>query len=252
MAAKYQTTHEVAYYECDINQTMTFPAMLSVAIKASEEQSEELDRGAAVIGGYGLSWIITSYHILVTRLPKVGEQIQVVTQAKEYNKFFCYRYFWLLDDQGDQLVKIEAVFALMNPETRKVSSVPDEIVAPYGSVKIKRIKRYPKIEPITQGYSLPYRVRFYDIDSNQHVNNAIYFNWLLDVLGHDFLTKHLVQEVTIRFDREVAYGNLIDSHVQINEAQALETGEVRPLQTLHEIKIADVTYCEAVFTWQAR
>ncbi len=218
MAAKYQTTHEVAYYECDINQTMTFPAMLSVAIKASEEQSEQLDRGATVIGGYGLSWIITSYHILVTRLPKVGEQIQVVTQAKEYNKFFCYRYFWLLDDQGNEL----------------------------------RIKRYPKIEPITEGRSLPYRVRFYDIDSNQHVNNAIYFNWLLDVLGHDFLTKHLVQEVTIRFDREVAYGNLIDSHVQINEALTLDTGEVRPLQTLHEIKIADVTYCEAVFTWQER
>lgn len=252
MANKYQTTHEVAYYECDINQTMTFPAMLGVAIKASEEQSEQLDRGPEVIGRYGLTWIITSYHILVTRLPKVGEQIQVVTQAKEYNKFFCYRYFWLLDEQGNELVKIEAVFALMNPETRKVSSVPDEIVAPFGSVKIKRIKRYPKIDPITQGKSLPYRVRFYDIDSNQHVNNAIYFNWLLDVLGYDFLAKNQVQEVTIRFDREVAYGNLIDSHVQINEAQVLDSGEVRRLQSLHEIKIADVTYCEAVFSWIPR
>ena len=27
---------------------------------------------------------------------------------------------------------------------------------------------------------------FFDIDGNQHVNNAIYFNWLLDVLGYDF------------------------------------------------------------------
>ncbi|OTN75528.1 hypothetical protein A5886_000602 [Enterococcus sp. 8G7_MSG3316] len=249
MATKYQTTHEVAYYECDINQTMTFPAMLGVAIKTSEEQSAQLDRGPDVIAGYGLTWIITSYHILVTRLPKVGEQIQVATQAKEYNKFFCYRYFWLLDEQGNELVKIEAVFALMNPETRKVSSVPDEIVAPFGSEKIKRIKRYPKIDPITNGQSLPYRVRFYDIDSNQHVNNAMYFNWLLDVLGYDFLTSHQVKEVTIRFDREVAYGNLIDSHVQINEAQTLATGDTLPLQTLHEIKIADITYCEAVFSW---
>lgn len=31
---------------------------------------------------------------------------------------------------------------------------------------------------------------FFDIDGNQHVNNAIYFNWLLDVLGYDFLTTH--------------------------------------------------------------
>ena len=99
----------------------------------------------------------------------------------------------------------------MDPKTRKVSSVPDEIVAPFGSEKIKRIKRYPKITPITQGQFLPYRVRFYDIDSNQHVNNAMYFNWLMDVLGYEFLTKHEVTQVTIRFDREVAYGHLIES-----------------------------------------
>ena len=45
MVAKYQKEHEVAYYECDINQTMTFPAMLGVAIKVSEEQSAVLSVG---------------------------------------------------------------------------------------------------------------------------------------------------------------------------------------------------------------
>ncbi|MFW8599421.1 acyl-ACP thioesterase domain-containing protein [Enterococcus innesii] len=252
MAAKYQTTHEVAYYECDINQTMTFPAMLGIAIKTSEEQSAALNRGPEVIASYGLTWIITSYHITVTRLPRVGEQIQVATQAREYNKFFCYRYFWLLAEDGTELVKIEAVFALIDPETRKVSSVPDEIVAPFGSEKIKRIKRYPKITPITQGQFLPYRVRFYDIDSNQHVNNAMYFNWLMDVLGYEFLTKHEVTQVTIRFDREVAYGHLIESHFQINEKTVDEAGEAVPLQTIHEIKIGEDTYCEAIFTWREK
>ena len=41
---------------------------------------------------------------------------------------------------------------------------------------------------------LPYRVRFYDIDSNQHVNNAMYFNWIIDVLGYDFLTTHIPEK----------------------------------------------------------
>ncbi len=55
MAAKYQTTHEVAYYECDVNQTMTFPAMLGIAIKTSEEQSAALNRGPEVIASYSLT-----------------------------------------------------------------------------------------------------------------------------------------------------------------------------------------------------
>jgi medium-chain acyl-[acyl-carrier-protein] hydrolase len=245
MVAKYQKEHEVTYYECDVNQTMTFPAILGVAIKVSEDQCAVLDRGPEYIRSFGLTWIITSYHITINRLPRVGEQIIVSTQAREYNKYFCYRYFWLHDQQGNELVKIESVFALMDLETRKVSKVPDEIVEPFGSEKIKRIKRYPKIESPKTGQFLPYRVRFYDIDSNQHVNNAIYFNWLLDVLGYEFLTTHQIQEITIRFDREVEYGNLVESHY---ETVVQEDG----IETLHEIRIGDETYCEAAMKWQEK
>ncbi len=73
------------------------------AIKTSEE-SAALNRGPEVIASYGLTWIITSYHITVTRLPRVGEQIQVATQAR-IHKFFCYRYFWLLAEDGTEPVK---------------------------------------------------------------------------------------------------------------------------------------------------
>ncbi len=48
-------------------------------------------------------------------------------------------------------------------------------------------------------------------------------------------------QVTIRFDREVAYGHLIESHFQINEKTVDEAGEAVPLQTIHEIKIGEDT-----------
>ncbi|BDP81555.1 hypothetical protein EfmAA290_22310 [Enterococcus faecium] len=62
---------------------------------------------------------------------------------------------------------------------RKMSSVNEEIIAPFESEKIKKIKRQEKIEKIDSGFMLPYRVRFYDIDSNQHFYNAMYFNWIM-------------------------------------------------------------------------
>ena len=134
---------------------MTFPAMLGVAIKVSEEQSAVLlERGPEYIRSFGLTWIITTYHITVNRLPMVGEQIMVSTQAKEYNKYFCYRYFWLHDAQGNECSEEDpsrfCIDGFGNP--RKVSSVPDEIVAPTESEKIKRIKRYPKSIPQKKGH----------------------------------------------------------------------------------------------------
>lgn len=243
--ATYTKEHEVAYYECDVNQTMTLPSLVSIAIKVSEEQSSLLQRDKTYIRNLGVTWVIVSYHITLQRLPYVGEKVTFSTEAKEYNKYFCYRYFWVHDKTGNELVKIEAVFALMGIEDRKLSRVSEEIIAPYESQKISKIKRYPRIGKIDHGKKQSYRVRFYDIDSNLHVNNAVYFNWVFDVLGFEFLTHYQPKELTIRFDKEVAYGQTVDSHYEILEEQSA-------VQSLHEIKIADTTNCEAMITWEKR
>ena len=73
----------------------------------------------------------------------------------------------------------------------------------------------------------------------------MYFNWLLDVLGYEFLTTHQVKEITIRFDREVEYGNLVESHFETIRDE-------NHLETLHEIRIGETTYCEAAMKWHER
>lgn len=83
---------------------------------------------------------------------------------------------------------------------------------------------------------------FFDIDGNQHVNNAIYFNWLLDVLGYDFLTTHQPKKILVKFDKEVEYGQEVESHYEIVEQE-------NQLKTRHEIRIDGQTYCEANIDW---
>lgn len=246
MGKKYGEKHKVAYYECDVTGQMTQPAMLAVAIEISEAQSAALGRDSSFVKNLGVTWIITNYQITYTRLPRALETITVSTMAMEYNKFFCYRNFWLEDEAGNELVKIEAVFALMDLTSRKVTAVSDEIIAPYGSEKVKKIRRYPKLTKVEEEKSAfqPYRVRFYDIDSNNHVNNSVYFTWIFDVLGYDFLSKHTPLSTAIRFEKEVEYGNQVESHYQI-----VETAE-GTLETRHEIRCGDVVCCEANIVWQ--
>lgn len=245
MAKKYSSTHEVVYYECDVNQNMTLPALVAVAVKVSEEQSESLDRSSDYVHKLGLGWVITSYQIRLKRLPKAGEIIKVTTQAQEYNKYFCYRNFWFTAEDGTELALVESVFVLMNQETRKLSSVPEDVIAPYECEKVTKIKRSPAIEKIENGRVLPYRVRFYDIDSNQHVNNSVYFNWMIDSLSFDFLTSYVPAYINIRFDKEVEYGVEIESRVE-----EVETEE--GYRTRHEIHIGDALYCEANITWEKK
>lgn len=243
MGKKYTSPYEVAYYDGDITGAMKIPSMLAVVIKTSEEQSDLLGRDAAFISTFGLGWVITNYEISITRLPKVGEKLAITTQAMTYNKYFCYRDFWIHDEAGNECVYIKSTFVLMDKVNRKISSVLPEIIEPFGSEKVTKIYRNEKIEKVEAGDFLPYRVRFFDIDGNQHVNNAIYFNWLLDVLGYDFLTENEPTKILVKFDKEVEYGQEVESHYEIVK-------NVDGLKTRHEIRMAGQTYCEANIDWK--
>lgn len=211
MANKFTEEHEIKFYECDVLGRLTLPMLLNVVIKTSESQSDALDRGTDYVTQLGLGWVITQHEIKINRLPLVSEHVKVTTQATSYNKYFCYRDFWIHDANGNECLTVSSTFVLMDLETRKMTSVPEELIAPYECEKIKKIKRGTPIEaPADDRLVRPYRVRFSDIDSNRHVNNARYLDWMVDGLDYDFLINHEPTVVNIKFDKEVAYGDEIN------------------------------------------
>lgn len=245
MSISYQMPHEVAYYECDVNQTMTISAMVAVAIQASEKQSVALERDVDFVHQFGLTWIITDYQLFIERLPRLGEMILFKTQATAYNRFFCYRNFWLIDQAGNEIVRIETVFALMNQETRKLSRVVEEIIAPYQCEKSTKIKRSPNFSSLERIKKEHYPIQFFEIDENQHVNNAVYFNWLMSPLGFDFLTTHQPTTLHVRFEKEVLYGEEVASCYEIDSFE-------EQIRTKHEVVVNAQVTCRGEIIWQKK
>ena len=168
---------------------MKIPALLAVVIKVSEEQTELLGRDAAYVARFGLGWVITNYEIEIHRLPKVGEKVAITTQAMSYNKYFCYRNFWVHDEEGNECVFVKSTFVLMDQKIGKSVVCYQKLLHLLILKKSLKFIAMKKLKKVTEG-NFYLIVCVFDIDGNQHVNNAIYFNWLLDVLGYDFLTTH--------------------------------------------------------------
>lgn len=245
MGLVYEMQHEVSYYECDMSGQMTPSMLVAVAIKASEQQSEQLARGTEYIHGLGLNWIITEYEIGVTRFPRVGEKIIIKTEAIAYNRFFCYRNFWVLNELGEELVQIQAIFALMNQATRKISRVQEAIIAPYQSEAIKSIRRTASFSPLETTQTSQLTIQYYDIDENHHVNNAVYFTWMFAPLGLEFLSNHVLIDSHIRFEKEVVYGEQPSVHFEI-----VTDGET--ITTKHEIIVGDTVCSRGQMVWHKR
>lgn len=239
----YERTLRVPYYLGDRYNRMTLPHLMNVLIEISGEQTAQI--GVPPAEELGLSWIILQYDLDINRLPKTNENITIKTFAKEYNRLFSYREFEVYDEEENLLLEVMTVFALMN-EKRKLARLPDELVQGYGSTENRRIRRMPKPETpenLETANRKDYEVRFYDIDTNFHANNSMYYVWMLDALGDEFLATHEPIHGNITFEKEVHIGDKIESYVDF----AVDENDV--LISRHQVKVGDINKCTATFKW---
>jgi medium-chain acyl-[acyl-carrier-protein] hydrolase len=245
MGIKYSEDYRVAYYAADVNGNMKLPLLISVALQVSGVQSANLGRSDEYIASLGLGWILTNYDVEIKRMPRFSELVTIETEAVAYNKYFCYRHFWYKDEEGNELVEIKATFALMNLIKRKMAQVTEAIISPFGSEKITRVLRSAPIQKIVDGKSTEYRVRYSDIDLNRHVNNSRYFDWLCDALGFEFLLKHDLKTLAIKYVKEIEPQSMIESNVEV-----ITTDD--KITSVHTITSEGVLRCEAELTWSER
>ena len=241
MGLIYRERFTIPYSMSDVSHRANLPALLGECISVSGRQSIALDNSDdKVFEKYGLVWIITEHEIQVTdRLPFLYEEVIIETEAIAYNKFFCYRDFRVFDKEENLLLTIQTTFALLDWESRKVQPVLDEIVAPYESTFEKRLRRGEKFSELDDVQVEDYRVRFYDIDMNGHVNNSRYIDWVYDVLGYDFLQKHIPRSLRIKYSKEVAPGGWVQSAFHMDG-----------LVTQHEIRSQGQVNAQAKIIWE--
>ncbi|KRN27423.1 oleoyl-[acyl-carrier protein] thioesterase [Lactobacillus selangorensis] len=241
---KYREQYRIPYFEADATGEMTLSSMINVMVLVSDHQSDALGVGLAVMNAHDVGWVITQYHMNITRFPKVDEVVTVTTEATSYNKYFCYRHFWMHDSDGNELASVAGTFVMMSFKTRRMVKVIPEIIQAYQSDEINGVEKFPRIPHLDAKKSTGknYRVRYFDIDSNRHVNNVHYFDWMLDALRRDFLLTHNVKTLDIRYEREIHYGETTQSQVEFADS----------LRTLHRIQTGDTTNAEAQIEWADR
>lgn len=218
--------------------------LISVFIALSTEQTEQMD--VPDVGELGYKWIITQYKLQINRMPKISEEVTIRTFIKEHNRVFTYREFELYDENNELLVHVLTVFALIN-EKRKLSRIPKELTEAFGSKESKRIRRLtrPDLPNLNnQVKEKTYSVRYFDIDRNFHANNSMYFIWMLDALGDEFLARHDILAGNVVYEKEIYMDEEVVSYVDF------KIDDQENLISRHQIKVDEISRAHANFTWK--
>lgn len=232
----------VEYYEADMTGKLSLPMILNWAVLASKMQADALGVGQDVHLARGLGWVILQYEVTVKRRPKINEAVKVQTFAAKYNPFFVRRPFAFFDAAGEEVIRVDSIWAMIDIENRRMARIPEDIINAYQAEYVKQIPRIPNPAHFASDEvyeAKDYHVRYLDIDANQHVNNSKYFEWMQDVMAPEFLNTHEVTTINLRFENEIRLGHTIQSQVVHQDHESK-----------HRIMMGDVVSAEAEFKWR--
>ncbi|MCM8711562.1 thioesterase [Clostridium sp. SYSU_GA19001] len=207
----YEKEYEIHYYEVDYKRKVLITSIVDFLGDIATKQSEELGVGIDFLKERKLSWVLYKWNIDMYKYPSYGEKIIIKTYAYSMRKFYAYRKYEILSSDGEILGGADSIWFLINTERRRPVRVTEDLFRFYGvdinDESILEIEDLERCKNITS--EKIFNVRYSDIDTNRHVNNAKYIAWMLETVPLDIVLNYTLKNIKVTYEKETTYGETI-------------------------------------------
>lgn len=128
----YQFESRIRFSEVGQDRRLTKVSLVDYFQDCSTFHSEECGIGIDCLDAHGCVWMILFWQIDILRLPQMGEHVITRTWPYDFQAFYGYRNFALLDDREQYLAKANSVWALIDRKTERPMRVLPEVANGYG------------------------------------------------------------------------------------------------------------------------
>jgi len=204
---RHRATFTVRAAETDFTRSLTLPGLMRIFHEASLQHVLRLGLSVWHLERFNASWVLLRKEIHITRMPVLGETIEVETYPSGADRQLTYRDFLARDNEGKLLATASTSWLLMEMSLRKMMAIPDEILAPISQHFPSKDQCLPRPggkfgSPDPVAFNWQAKVGWFDLDFNDHLNNVTYAAWMLHALPENFLRAHTLNAFAIRYARE--------------------------------------------------
>lgn len=177
-----EVPYHVRFDECGPDGRLRASGHLRYAQDVAWLHAERAGFGRSWYEARGLTWLVRSIELVVHDPPAYGETVAVSTEVLGYRRVFARRRTEV--NRADGALAAHAVidWILLDAAGRPVS-VPPDLVAAVERPSLRDIPLRITLPP--QGGDVlvhPLHVRRHELDPMNHVNNAVYLDYLEEVL----------------------------------------------------------------------
>lgn len=218
----YEQEYFVRYSEMDYQKQLKPSAFLNFLQDVATNAADKAGFGYDDIVDKHLGWFLLKYHMEFKDYPQNIEDLIFKTEARGCNKMFAQRDFEVFTKSGDLVGRVLSYWTLVDLANKSIV-LPSVVFVD----KMKKVEKrdddmsFSKIHSVERvDFNEEFKVRYDDIDVNQHVNNMNYIVWAFEALPKDFRSNHKLKTLDIVYKKEIQYGNVVLSEVQLDEKVA--------------------------------
>lgn len=178
--------------------------------KITEHAMEEMGINLLVLKEKQLLWVICFSHINLMKQPEPDEECVMFTWPGAGRMGMFSRRYVMFSASGEELFTCTSLFSVVDEKTRAMV-LPENSGLSLPVITISGEPGLPKLKEIgpEPDAEFTHRVESHEIDINNHVNNACYFDWIEPVI-RDFAessTQMPLKSIWINYSNEVVYGD---------------------------------------------
>lgn len=227
----YTRTFKIPYMLCDRYQNLSLRNLANLLADTSLTHSHILEKD---IDMSKFRWIVYSWDIEIIDVIKEFDEVEVTTNVVGTHKFYAHRNVYIKRD-GEIIVKAYGLFLLIDIERMRPVKMSKELIEAYGNDPLIYEKEDLTYEDSFNKYK-NIEIRYTDIDSNFHVNNAVYFDYISDLCSlstKDIKFINIVYKNEIR-NKETIIGEYSEDNKEVD--YRLRSTEDKTIYTYGKIR----------------
>ena len=197
---------QVGYTQGDINARLTPGNVLRMAQQITLEHCDELGYGIEKLLSCNRAFVLAKLQMDVNRMPLEGDVVKLVTTAYAPKRLVYQRVTEIKTPEDEVLVTVDSRWTMIDTGTWRItrdveSGLVDQLLPVQDFADI----RMPNIA--FDGEKPEVQVRYSMLDTNKHVNNAVYADWVQDALADELMAGKQIKAMQLMYHREAKLGD---------------------------------------------
>jgi len=203
---KVTLTRKIDYADVGTDFNQNLGSFFKLIQEAAVIHSEKVGYDSKTLLDRGEVWILNALEAEIYRYPQLREEVSVVTWHKQSKGFKAFRDF-SVHAGGEKLAVVSSVWLYFDTHRKRLARVPAETAQVYTSeaedAMDSSIASWKPGDNFTPEFETDICVRHSDFDPLNHVNNAVYLDYLETLVTRSGDYRKKVTGLKIQYKKEI-------------------------------------------------